>query len=347
VQLRERLRALAAQRPRWGYRRLHVLLKRELGTVVNRKRIYRLYRLEGLAIRRRKRKHVAQAARSVVAPSGQPREFLAMDFMQDVLADGRRFRTLNILDLVTRECLALEVDTSLPGARVVRVLDQLVDWHGVPKRITVDNGPEFAGQALDTWAYRHGVQLDFIEPGKPMQNGFLESFNGKFRDECLNQHWFGSLTQARHIIAAWREEYTTQRPHSAFAEQTPVEYARAIWPTAGFSSCLDPKRVAGHRRRALAGARTPAPPYSGDCLARTRGLQNVHLKQLDVRNVGRSGIQQAIHADAPRPARSGRRGGLGDRCAPVWCPRDPPASQAFRHQREGGRPPCSVAVCNL
>lgn len=238
AELRERLCALAAQRPRWGYRRLHVLLKRELGlvgAVVNRKRVYRLYRLEGLAIRRRKRKQVARAVRGLVIPSGQPRESLAMDFMQDVLADGRRFRTLNILDLVTRECLAIEVDTSLPGARVVRVLDQLVDWHGCPKRITVDNGPEFAGQALDAWAYRHGVRLDFIDPGKPMQNGFLESFNGKFRDECLNQHWFVSLTQARRIIAAWREEYNTQRPHSALAEQTPVEYARATWPTAGFS----------------------------------------------------------------------------------------------------------------
>ena len=236
-QLRGRLRALAAQRPRWGYRRLHVLLERELaasgGAVrINRKRVYRLYRLEGLAIRRRQRKRIARTVREDLPPSGQPREHLAMDFMQDVLADGRRFRTLNILDTVTRECLAIEVDTSLPGARVVRVLDQLAEWHGTPKRITVDNGPEFAGQVLDAWAYQHGVRLDFIEPGKPMQNGFMESFNGKFRDECLNMHWFVSLAQARQIIAAWKEEYTTQRPHSALAEQTPADYARATWPTA-------------------------------------------------------------------------------------------------------------------
>jgi putative transposase len=151
AQLRDRLRTVAAQRPRWGYRRLHVLLKRELGRI-NRKRVSRLYRREGLAIRRRKRNHVAHAARVLPASSGQPREAVAMDFMQDVLADGRRFRTLNILDLVTRECLASEGDTSLPGARVVRVLDQLSDGFGIPKQITVDNGPEFTGQALDAWA---------------------------------------------------------------------------------------------------------------------------------------------------------------------------------------------------
>lgn len=215
--LRERLRALAAPRPRWGDRRLHVLLQREGGAWggLNRKRVYRLYRLEGLAIRRRHRKRGARGARGDRTPNGQPREALALDFMQDMLADGRRFRTLNSRDTVTRECLAIEVDTSWPGARVVRVLDPLVDWHGAPKRITVDNGPEFAGQALDAWASRHGVRLDFIDPGKPMQKGFMESFNGKFRDECLNQHWFGSLPQARQIIATWREQYNTQRPHSA------------------------------------------------------------------------------------------------------------------------------------
>ena len=123
-----------------------------------------------------------------------------MDFMQDTLANGRRFRTLNVLDTVTRECLRIEVDTSLPGKRVVRALDQLVERHGTPKQITLDNGPEFTGQALDAWAYAHGVQLDFIDPGKPMQNGYQESFNGKFRDECLNLHWFLNLDDARRII---------------------------------------------------------------------------------------------------------------------------------------------------
>jgi putative transposase len=194
--IRERLRTFAAQRPRWGYRRLHGLLRREIG-VINRKRVYRLYRLEQLKLRRRKRKQVAAPPRETVLTVYRPGEAWAMDFMQDVLVDGRRFRTLNVLDLATRECLAIEVDTSLPGLRVLRVLDQLIAWRGVPKQITLDNGPECASQVLDAWAYAHQVTVDFIEPGKPTQNGHLESFNGKFRDECLNLHWFTSLAHAR------------------------------------------------------------------------------------------------------------------------------------------------------
>jgi putative transposase len=225
--IRERLRTLAGQRPRWGYRRLHVLLQRELG-VINHKRVYRLYRLEGLKLRRRKRKQVAVTPREAVSRIYRPGEAWAMDFMQDVLVDGRRFRTLNVLDLATRECLAIEVDTSLPGPRVLRVLDQLVTWHGVPKQIALDNGPEFAGQVLDAWAYAHKVVLDFIEPGKPTQNGHVESFNGKFRDECLNLHWFTSLAHARQIIAAWKEDYNVQRPHSALNQQPPTIYAQTL-----------------------------------------------------------------------------------------------------------------------
>jgi putative transposase len=151
--------------------------------------------------------------------------------MQDVHVDGRRFRTLNVLDLVTRECLAIEVDTSLPGQRVTRILDQLVSWHGAPKQITVDNGPEFAGQAFDAWAYAQSVTLDFIEPGKPTQNAHIESFNGKFRDECLDLHWFGSLSPTQHarsVIQTWKEEYNTQRPHSALKQQTPAAFAQAL-----------------------------------------------------------------------------------------------------------------------
>jgi putative transposase len=164
--IRERLRVLAGERPRWGYRRLHVLLKRELG-VINHKRVDRLYRAEGLLMRRRRRKRVAVPARAGQERTWKRGEAWSMDFMQDVLVDGRRFRTLNILDLVTRECLAIEVDTSLPGPRVTRVLDQLVASYGAPKQITIDNSPEFAGRNLDAWAYAHGVTLDFIEPGKP------------------------------------------------------------------------------------------------------------------------------------------------------------------------------------
>jgi putative transposase len=222
--LRERLRTLAAERPRWGYRRLHILLKREVGSI-NHKRVQRLYRLEGLAIRRRQRKRVARTPRGANASSWRPGEAWAMDFMQDVLADGRRFRTLNVLDIVTRECLAIEVDTSLPGQRVVRLLEQLVLWHGAPKRITLDNGPEFTGRALDVWAYQRHVELDFIDPGRPMQNGYLESFNGKFRDECLNVHWFRNLADARQLIEDCRGSYNTERPHSALCGRTPTQHA--------------------------------------------------------------------------------------------------------------------------
>ncbi len=151
-----------------------------------------------------------------------------MDFMQDVLVDGRRFRTFTVLDTATRECLAIEVETSLPGPRVVRVLDQLVARYGAPKQITVDTGPECAGQVLDAWAYAQHVTLDFIEPGKPAQNGYLESCNGKFRDECLTVHWFVSLAHARQIIEAWKEDDTTQRPHSAFNQQPPAVFAQSI-----------------------------------------------------------------------------------------------------------------------
>jgi putative transposase len=229
--VRERLHALAGEHPRWGYRRLHLLLRRE-GMAINRKRVYRLYRLDGLAVRRQKRKRAARIARGVQPPLGRRGEAWAMDFMRDTLAMGRCFRTLNVLDTVTRECLAIEVDTSLPGQRVVRVLERLVERHGRPKRITVDNGPEFTGQALDAWAYAHGVELDFIDPGKPMQNAYMESFNGKFRDECLNQHWFLNLGDARRIIGAWEEGYNTTRPHSALGDQPPAAYARTGWPTA-------------------------------------------------------------------------------------------------------------------
>jgi len=223
-QVRERLRTLAAEHPRWGYRRLHLLLMREMGTI-NRKRVYRLYRSEGLAVRRRTRKRAARMPRGIPTAIGRPGEAWAMDFMQDTLASGRRFRTLNVLDTVTRECLRIEVDTSLPGKRVVRVLDQLVERLGTPRRITLDNGPEFTGAALDAWAYQHGVELDFIDPGKPMQNGYQESFNGKFRDECLNLHWFVNLEDARRIIGNWEEEYNTSRPHSALGNQPPAVYA--------------------------------------------------------------------------------------------------------------------------
>ena len=162
---------------------------------------------------------------SLAAPTGADERY-SMDFMRDTLSDGRVFRTLNIVDDYTRECLAIEVDTSLPGARVARVLGRLAAAGRRPLHIVVDNGPEFISKAVDQWAARSGVNLRFIDPGKPMQNGYIESFNGKFRDECLNQHWFVSLAEARVTIENWRVDYNEQRPHQGLGQRTPAEFAR-------------------------------------------------------------------------------------------------------------------------
>jgi putative transposase len=224
--LRERLHTLAVLRPRWGYRRLYVLLRRE-GYAVNRKLVHRLYREEGLAVRRRKRKRVAVPRSPLAAPSG-PNERWSVDFVSDALADGRRFRALTIVDDFTRECPAIEVDFSLPGERVVRVLARLAVARGLPRAIVLDNGPEFAGLALDQWAHGRGITLAFIDPGKPVQNAYVESFNGRFRDECLNESWFVSLADARHVIEAWRRDYNDARPHSGLAGRTPTEFARSL-----------------------------------------------------------------------------------------------------------------------
>ena len=224
--LRERLLALAAKRRRFGYRRLQALLWRE-GWPVNHKRVYRLYREMGLALRRRKRKRLGpQAPRRLQRPTA-PNERWAMDFLEDSLAGGRAFRTLTLVDELTRKCPGIEVDTSLPGARVVQVLERLGESCELPKEIVVDNGPEFTSQALGQWARGKGVRLHFIEPGKPMQNATIESFNGRFRDECLNEHAFVSLAEARRVIEAWRRDYNTVRPHSALGHRTPEEFERS------------------------------------------------------------------------------------------------------------------------
>ena len=193
---------------------------------MNYKRIHRLYRLEGLALRRGKRKKRAAVPRTPMTPPTRRTERWSMDFVRDTLAPGRPFRTFNVVDDLTRENHAIEVDHSLPGLRVVRVLDRIAALHGYPEVIVCDNGPEFTGRALDQWAYQHGVRLHFIAPGKPVQNAFIESFNGRFRDECLDQHWFLDLEDARRIIEAWRRDYNTQRPHSALDGRTPEEYAQ-------------------------------------------------------------------------------------------------------------------------
>lgn len=199
-------------------------MRRRRGWQVNRKRVYRLYREEGLAMRRRKRKRVAAPRLPLVLPR-RVHEVWTMDFTHDALVGGRKFRTLNLMDGYTRQALAIEVDTSLPGGRVVRVLEQLRQEHGGPERIQVDNGPEFISQVMDQWAQEHGVALHFIRPGKPTDNGRIESFNGKFRDECLNQFWFVNLMEARERIEVWRIDYNQVRPHSSLGYQTPEEFA--------------------------------------------------------------------------------------------------------------------------
>ena len=225
-ELRERLHTLAMLRPRWGYRRLHRLLRRE-GWTHNRKLTQRVYREEGLTVRRRKRKRVA-IPRTPLAMPRHANERWSMDFVSDALGDGRKFRALTLVDDCTRESPAIEVDVSLPGERIVRVLDRVAAERGYPNAVVCDNGPEFRGEALDQWAHRHRVQLAFIEPGKPVQNAFVESFNGKFRDECLNENWFVSLADARQTIEAWRLDYNATRPHSSLADRTPEEFAREL-----------------------------------------------------------------------------------------------------------------------
>jgi putative transposase len=226
AELRDRLHALAIERVRWGYRRLHLLLRRE-GHTVNVKRVYRLYREEGLAVRRRKRKRVAVARAPQVAPTRLNQRW-AMDFMSDVLVGGRRYRILNVVDALSREDLTSEADTSLPAVRVIQALEEIALERGYPERIVVDNGCEFRSMAMDAWAYAHSVELEFIQPGKPIQNATVESFNGRMRDELLNQHWWRSLEEARAAIAGYREDYNQVRPHSALRNQTPAEFAAGL-----------------------------------------------------------------------------------------------------------------------
>lgn len=223
--IRQRLRELAQQRRRFGSPQLHLLLRRE-GLVINHKRTERLYKEEGLSLRRRgKRRKRAAGARVTLPAPQRPNQRWSMDFATDTIVTGRRFRAFAIIDDYSRECPTIEVDSSLGGARVVDVLDRLADTRGLPEVITMDNGPEFAGRALDEWAYRRGVRLNFIRPGKPIDNAFAESFIGRLRDECLNENWFMSLKHAREVIETWRLDYNEFRPHSSLAGLTPREFA--------------------------------------------------------------------------------------------------------------------------
>jgi putative transposase len=222
--LKMRLRDLAMTRVRFGYLRLTVLLRRE-GWPVGKKLVYRLYQELGLQMRTRKRKKLASAQRGPVESATVANERWSMDFITDRLEDGRYFRTLTVVDQYTRECVALEPALSLTAAKVVDVLDRAVVERRYPRSITVDNGSEFCSRIMDGWAYEHGVKLDFIRPGKPVENGYIESFNGRLRDECLNTELFWSIEDARAKLANWRLDYNFQRPHSALANLAPAVFA--------------------------------------------------------------------------------------------------------------------------
>ena len=230
-ELRARLRELAHQRPRFGYRRLGIFLRRD-GIRLNHKKLLRLYRSEGLVLPRKRPKRRLWQRPKPLLPATRPNERWSMDFVSDRLQSGRRFRILTMVDDYTREWKAAVVDTSIGGVRVVRLLEELRDTTGLPTAIVTDNGPEFTSRAFLSWAERRGVDLRFIQPGKPTQNAFVESFNGSFRDECLNTHWFTTLDDARREIETWRADYNDVRPHSSLEDRTPTEFAAAHQETA-------------------------------------------------------------------------------------------------------------------
>ena len=226
VQIRERMREIAAERRRFGYRRIGLMLERE-GIVINHKKLRRLYTEEGLAVKRRKgRKRATGTRRPMETPSG-PGQRWSLDFLSDVFGAARRMRVLAVIDDFTRENLALIPDTSISGLRVARELDALIRLYGKPKQIVSDNGTEFTSRAILYWQNETGVGWHYIAPGKPQQNGFVESFNGRFRDECLNEEVFESLAHARRIIARWRHDYNHTRPHSALGGATPAQARRS------------------------------------------------------------------------------------------------------------------------
>lgn len=221
--LRERLKSLAAERRRFGYRRLAIFVRRE-GFACNIKKIHRIYKEENLMVKRRRGRKKATGTRAPLPKPDSINQIWSLDFMSDALADGRRFRALAVMDQCSRECLTITADTSLPGLRVVRELDALVQKRGKPNVIVSDNGPELTSRAVLIWAAQNGIDWHYIQPGKPQQNGYTESLNDKIRDECLNEHWFSALAEARKIIEDWRQDYNHVRPHSSLNYLTPAEF---------------------------------------------------------------------------------------------------------------------------
>jgi putative transposase len=223
--LRRRLREIASTHVRYGYRRLTVLLRRE-GWKVNPKRVYRLYNEENLKVRSAERKKIARRQRIPQAQARGPNQCWSADFVSDKLTDGRSIRILTVIDQFTRECVWLEADRSMNGPKVVAALTRAIaERDAAPDSITLDNGSEFAGRAMEAWAIETGVQLCFIRPGRPVENGFIESFNGRLRDECLNVEWFPTLTSAQEKLAQWRDHYNHRRPHSALDDRSPAVFA--------------------------------------------------------------------------------------------------------------------------
>lgn len=222
--LSARIIELAQIRRRFGYRRLHDLLRPEFPDV-NHKKVYRLYSEASLAVRRRKKAKRPPLERQPLAIATAPNQVWSMDFFSDALANARRLKCLTVADDFTHECVDITVDHGMGGAYVVRVLDQAACFRGYPRAVRTDNGPEFTSRAFIAWTQRHGIEHLLIEPGRPMQNGYIESFNGKFRDECLNEHWFTSLAQARQVIADWRRDSNQVRPHSSCGRIPPAQFA--------------------------------------------------------------------------------------------------------------------------
>ena len=260
--LRKRLVELAREKPRFGYRRLHVLLRRS-GEQVNHKRLHRVYREAGLAIRRKKRKHCMREGKPLQVRTSANQEW-ALDFVHDAVDCGRTIRVLSVVDAYTRECLALEVDTSFASRRVTRVLEAIVAERGQPLAIRCDNGPELTSRHFLAWCVERQIELVHIQPGKPMQNGRVESFHGRLREECLNLSWFQNLFDAQRKIAAWRKEYNEERPHSSLGYKTPKEFAQA--QAAGFYTAV---REARDSNAIPCPSRSPIPAQTGQGVTET------------------------------------------------------------------------------
>ena len=259
--LRTQLVELAREKPRFGYRRLHVLLRRS-GERVNHKRVHRVYREAGLAIRRKKRKHCVREGKPLVERTSANQEW-GLDFVHDAVECGRAIRVLSVVDAYTRECPGLEVDTSFASRRVTRVLEQIIAERGVPLAIRCDNGPEFRSRHFLAWSVERGIEIIHIQPGKPTQNARVESFHGRLREECLNVSWFQNLFDARRKIAAWQKEYNEERPHSSLGYKTPREFATQ-------AACLYIAEREGRDSNAVPSpSRSPIPAQTADGAAET------------------------------------------------------------------------------